>query len=95
MSWVVAKVKVPARAAFANREKSKKFGQWWWGGRGGGGVAGVVVAARVEVAVVVVATMALVLVSLLTLYRPSATVLVIHFVLKVIFPEYKKTLKNS
>ena len=65
------------------------------GGGSGGGVAGVVVAARLEVAVVVVATMALVWVSLLTLYRPSATVLVIHFVLKVIFPEYKKTFKNS
>ena len=51
--------------------------------------AGVVVAARVEVAAVVVATMAVVLVSPVTLYRPSATVL-IHFVLKLIFPEYKK-----
>ena len=50
--------------------------------------AGVVVAARVEVAVVV-ATMAVVLVSPVTLYRPSAIVL-IHFVLKLIFPEYKK-----
>ena len=86
MSWVVAKVKVPARAAFADREKIKKV----WSV-----VVAVVVAARVEVAVVVVATMALVLVSLLTHYRPSATVLVIHFVLKVIFPEYKKTSKNS
>ena len=56
-------------------------------------VAGVVVAARVEVAtvvVVVVATMVVVLLSPLTLYRPSATVL-IHFVLKLIFPENKKT----
>ena len=59
-----------------------------------GVAAGVVVAARVEVAAVVVATMAVVLVSPVTLYRPSATVL-IHFVLKLIFPEYKKTLKNS
>ena len=56
-------------------------------------VAGGVAAARVEVAAVVVATMAVVLVSPLTLYRPSATVL-IHFVLKLIFPEYKETLKN-
>ena len=57
-------------------------------------VAGVVAAARVEVAAVVVVTMAVVLVSPLTLYRPSATVL-IHFVLKLIFPEIKKRLKNS
>ena len=56
--------------------------------------AGVVVAGRVEVAAVVVAIMAVVLVSPLTLYRPSATVL-INFVLKLIFPKYKKTLKNS
>ena len=47
-------------------------------------VAVVVAAARVEVAAMVVATMAVVLVSPLTLYRPSATVL-IHFVLKLIF----------
>ena len=53
------------------------------------GAAAGVVAARVEVAAVVVATMAVVLVSPLTLYRPSATVL-IHFVLKLIFPEYNK-----
>ena len=57
-------------------------------------VAGVVVAARVELAAVVVATMAVVLVSPLTLYRPSATVL-FYFVLKLIFYENKKTLKNS
>ena len=56
--------------------------------------AGVVAAARVEVAVVVVVTMAVVLVSPLTLYRPSATVL-FYFVLKLIFYENKKTLKNS
>ena len=37
--------------------------------------AGVVAEARVEVAAVVVVTMAVVLVSPLTLYRPSATVL--------------------
>ena len=48
-------------------------------------LAGVVAAAKVEVAVEVVATMAMVL----TLYRPSATVL-FHFVLKLIFPENKK-----
>ena len=40
----------------------------------------------VEVAAVVVATMAVVLVCPLTLYRPSTTVL-IHFVLKLIFPK--------
>ena len=55
-------------------------------------VAGVVAAARVEVAVVVV-TMAVVLVSPPTLYKPSATVL-FHFVLKFIFSENKKTLKK-
>ena len=47
-------------------------------------VAGVVAAARVEVAGVVVVTMAVVLVSPPTLYKPSATVL-FHFVLKLIF----------
>ena len=47
-------------------------------------VAGVVAAARMEVAVVVVVTIAVVLVSPLTLYRPSVTVL-FHFVLKLIF----------
>ena len=57
-------------------------------------VAAVVAAARVEVAAVVVVTMAVVLVSPLTLYRPSATVL-FYFVLKLIFSENKKTLKNS
>ena len=57
-------------------------------------VAVVVAAARAEVAAVVVATMVVVLVSPLTLYRPSAPVL-IHLVLKLIFLENKKTLKNS
>ena len=38
----------------------------------------------------VLAVLAVVLVGPLTLYRPSATVL-IHFALKLIFPEYKKT----
>ena len=58
-------------------------------------VAVVMAAARVEVtAAVVVVTMAVVLVSPLTLYRPLATVL-IHFILKLIFSENKKTLKNS
>ena len=59
-------------------------------------VAGVVAAARVEVAVVVVVTMAVVvvtmavvLVSPLTLYKPSAPVL-FHFVLKLIFSINKK-----
>ena len=60
--------------------------------------AGVVAEARVEVVVVtmavVVVTMAAVRVSPLTLYRPTATVL-FHFVLKLIFSENKKTLKNS
>ena len=56
-------------------------------------VAGVVVAPRVEVAAVVVSTMAVVLSSSLTLYRFSATVL-FHFVLKLIFSENKKTLKK-
>ena len=37
----------------------------------------------------VLAVFAVVLVSPLTLYRPSETVL-IHFVLKLIFPEYKR-----
>ena len=55
-------------------------------------VAVVVAAARAEVEAVVVATMVVVLVSPLTLYRPSATVL-IHFILKLIFPE-NKNLKN-
>ena len=58
-------------------------------------VAEVRVAARAEVvaaAAVVVATMVEVLVSPLTLQRPSSTVL-IHFVLKLIFPKYKKTKK--
>ena len=55
---------------------------------------GVVAAARVEVAAVVVVTMAVVLVSPLTLYRPSATVL-FYFILKLIFYENKKTLKSS
>ena len=51
--------------------------------------AGVVAAARVEVAMVVVVILAVVLVSPFTLYRPSVTVL-IHFILKLIFPENKK-----
>ena len=55
-------------------------------------VAGRVAAARVEVAAVVVATMMEVLVTLLTIYRPSATVL-IHFVLKLIFLQNKNFLK--
>ena len=54
-------------------------------------MAGVVVAARVEVAVVVVVTMAVVLISPLTLYRPSATVL-FHFIWKLIFSKNKKCL---
>ena len=53
-----------------------------------------VAAARVEVAVVVVATMAVLLVSPLTLYRPSATVL-FRYILKLIFSENKSFLKNS
>ena len=53
-------------------------------------VATVVAAARVQVAAVVMATIAVVLVSPLTLYRPSATVL-IHLVLKL---KIKKRLKN-
>ena len=52
-------------------------------------VAGVVAAPRVEVAVVVVGTMVVVLVSPPTLYKPSATVL-FHFILKFIFSENKK-----
>ena len=54
----------------------------------------VVAAARVEVAVMVMVTMAEVLVSPPTLCKPSATVL-FHFVLKLIFSENNKTLKNS
>ena len=57
-------------------------------------MARVVAAARVEVAAVVVVTIAVVLVSPLTLYRPSATV-PFYFVLKLIFYENKKSLKNS
>ena len=57
-------------------------------------VAGRMAAARVEVAAVVVATMMEVLVTLLTIYRPSATVL-IHFIFKLIFPKIKNRLKNS
>ena len=56
--------------------------------------AGVVAEAGVEVAAVVLVTIAVVLVSPLTLYRPSSTVL-FYFVLKLIFYENKKTLKNS
>ena len=52
-------------------------------------VAGVVAAARVEMAVVMVVTMAVVLVSPPTLYKPSATVL-FHFILKFIFSKNKK-----
>ena len=51
----------------------------------------VVVAAKV--AVVVRAIMVVVLVSPLTLYRPSATV-IFHFILKLIFPGNKKKLGN-
>ena len=56
-------------------------------------VAVVVEAAKAEVAAVVVATMAVVLVGPLPLYRPSATVPIL-LVLKLIFPENKR-LKNS
>ena len=48
----------------------------------------------VEVAAVVVATMAELLVSPLTLYTPSTTVL-IYFILKLFFPENEKTLNKS
>ena len=57
-------------------------------------MAGVVASARVEVAAVVVVTMAVVLVSPLTLYKPSATVL-FHFVLKLIFPENQINFKQG
>ena len=63
---------LPVRVAFADWEKIIKV----WS-VAVAVVAGVVAAARVEVVVV---TMAVVLVSPLTLYRPSATVL-FHFVL--------------
>ena len=56
--------------------------------------AGVVAEAGVEVAAVVMVTMAVVLVSPLTHYRPSATVL-FYLVLKLIFYENKRNLKNS
>ena len=81
-------MEIPIRAAFADREKNRKSLV------SGDGSAAVVEAARVVVAAVVMATMVVVLVSPLTLYRPSARVL-IHFVLKLIFPKNKKTLKNS
>ena len=70
---------LPIRAAFADREKIVKVWSVVLAV-----VAGVVEAARVEVAVVVVVTMAVVLVSPPTLYKPSATVL-FHFVSKLIF----------
>ena len=54
-------------------------------------VAGVVAAARVEVAAVGVVSMAVVLVSPPTVYKPSATVL-FHFVSEFIFSENKKNL---
>ena len=73
---------LPVRAAFADREKIVKV----WS-------VAAVVAGVVAVAVVVV-TMAVVLVSPLTLYKPSATVL-FHFVWKLIFSENKIFLKNS
>ena len=63
------------------------------GGSGGGGGRGVG-GSKGEVAAVMLATLAVVLVSPLTLYRSSATVL-IHFILKLIFPKNKKKLKNS
>ena len=56
-------------------------------------VVGMVVAGRVEVAAVMVVTMAVMLVSPLTFYRPSAAVL-FRFVLKLIFSENKKNLKQ-
>ena len=56
--------------------------------------AGVVAEEGVEVAAVVVVTMAVVLVSPLTLYRSSATVL-FYLVLKLIFYKNKRNLKNS
>ena len=56
--------------------------------------AGVVAEAGVEVAAVVLVTIAVVLVSPLTLYRPSSTVL-FYFVLKLIFYENKRNLKTS
>ena len=68
---------LPVRVAYANQEKIIKV----W--------SVVVAAARVEVAAVVVATMVVVLVSPLTLYSPSATVL-IHFVLNSFFPKINK-----
>ena len=71
----------PVRAAFADREKIVKV--WSVVVALAAVVAGVVVAARVVVVALVVATLAVVPVSPLTLYRPSATVLM-HFVLKLI-----------
>ena len=56
-------------------------------------VAVVVAATRVEVATMVVVTMAVVQVSPLMLYKPSATIQ-FHFFLKLIFSENKRTLKN-
>ena len=67
---------LPIRAAFADREKNRKS---LWSAVVAVAAAGVVVAARVEVAAVVVATMVVVLVSPLTLYRPSAIVLILVF----------------
>ena len=80
------------RATFADREKVVKV--WSVVVAVAAVVAGVEAAARVEVAAVVVVMMVVVLVSPLTLYRSSATVL-FHFVLKLIFSKNKRTLKNS
>ena len=80
---------LPVRVAFADWEKIIKV----WSVVVAV-VAGVVAAARVKVVAVVMVTTTVVLVSPLTLHRPSATVL-FHFVLKLIFSENKKTLKNS
>ena len=86
---------LPVRAVFADREKIVKV----WSvvvavAAVVAVVAGVVAAARMEVAVLVMVTMAVVLVSPPILTKPFATVL-FHFVLKLIFSENKKTLKNS
>ena len=82
---------IPIRPAFADWEKNHKSwvsGDGSCGGsrsgsgsRGGGGSGGG-------------GDNGMVLVSPLTLYRPSATVL-FHFVLKLIFSENKETLENS
>ena len=58
-------------------------------------VAGVVAEARVEVAAVVVVTMAVVLVSPLTLYRPSATVLFLFVFITMVKKKMRRIIMHN